>query len=267
MKCVWNLLTAAAVGLGIAASASGQVRINEMLIDGPGTDNGQEFIELSGPANFSLAGLTLLAVEGDGANPGAIDVALSLNSFSLGSNGLFLWRDSATIIDTSNAAGVQGPDPATIVNIADFSPDIENGSNTFLLVANFSGAIGNDLDTNNDGVLDSTPWGSVIFSIGVIENDGASNIAYAAQLGGATVGPNAGFNADSIAFGVDGLVYGSDVLGSAGGPYTYDLTRVAPLPFDSGPFFLTPGVANTVPGPAAISVVGLGLMLAGRRRR
>ena len=88
-------LLGASCALALAGSAFAQVQINEMLIDGPGTDNGQEFIELSGAPNTSLTGLTLLMIEGDGANAGAIDVALSLTGFSTGSNGLFLWRDAA----------------------------------------------------------------------------------------------------------------------------------------------------------------------------
>jgi hypothetical protein len=36
--------------------------------------------------------------------------------------------------------------------------DLENGTITLLLVRNFRGAVGVDLDTNNDGALDATPW-------------------------------------------------------------------------------------------------------------
>ncbi len=36
---------------------------------------------------------------------------------------------------------------------------IENGTITMLLVKDFTGTVGQDLDTNDDGVLDMTPMG------------------------------------------------------------------------------------------------------------
>ena len=45
---------------------------------------------------------------------------------------------------------------------------IENGASTFLLVSNYTGSFtSTDLDTNDDGVFDETPWDAIIDSIGV----------------------------------------------------------------------------------------------------
>ena len=53
------------------------------------------------------------------------------------------------------------------LTLADFDP--ENGTITLLLVTGFTGALGTDLDTNNDGVFDSTPWTNILDSIGVTD--------------------------------------------------------------------------------------------------
>lgn len=252
---------------GLAAVATADVRFSEIFTNSPGTDNGQEFLELSGTAGQSLSGLTILVLEGDGTASGVIDAVLSLSAFSLGSNGLFLWRDAAGVIDTSIAAGVQGPDAGTTLNVADFNPDIENGSNTYLLVSGFSGAITNDLDTNNDGVLDLTPWASVVDGIGFLEND-TDNRAYAAQLGFTDFGPNAGFNADILIRGADSVWYGADVLGTnPGGAYTLDPARNTTGLANAADFCATPGAANLVPAPGVLALAGMGALVAGRRRR
>lgn len=252
---------------GLAAVATADVRLNELLLNPPGSDNGQEFFELSGTPGQSLNGMWLVVIEGDGTAGGVVDKVIDLNGFSLGSNGLFLWRDAISVIDTSLDAGVQGPDAGTTINVADFDPDIENGSNTYLLVSGFSGAITNDLDTNNDGVLDLTPWASVVDGIGFLEND-TDNRAYAAQLGFTDFGPNAAYNADILIRGTDNVWYGSDVLGTnPGGPYTLDPTRNSTGLANAADFCATPGVANVIPAPSVLALAGMGALAAGRRRR
>ena len=49
---------------------------------------------------------------------------------------------------------------------------LENGTITLLLVENFTGAFEDDLDTNDDGIFDSTPWDSIVDSVSV--NDGGT---------------------------------------------------------------------------------------------
>ena len=47
--------------------------------------------------------------------------------------------------------------------------DVENGTVTFLLVEDFTASTGTDLDTNNDGVLDLTPWTRIVDDIAVTD--------------------------------------------------------------------------------------------------
>lgn len=248
--------------LALASGASAAIRINEVFINPPGTDNGLEFVELFGSANESLNNVWLLAVEGDGTAAGVVDLAIDYSGFSIGSNGLFLHRDAATVLNPA-------PDAGTNIRVSDFNPDIENGSNTYLLVTGFTGAVTNDLDTNNDGIFDITPWTSVLGAVALIENDGAANIAYAASVGGVNFGPNAGFNADGLVYGADGTWYGMDVTGAATGPFDFDTTRMADQ-FGNAVAVagtLTPGSANLIPTPGALALAGMGCVLAARRRR
>ena len=108
-------ITASVVALLALAGAAhaGTVQLSEFFVNPPGTDNGQEFFELCGDAGESLSGLKLIIIEGDGTGAGSIDAILDLGSFSLGSNGLFLWRDSSSVIDTSPTEYRPSPSVAT----------------------------------------------------------------------------------------------------------------------------------------------------------
>lgn len=241
--------------LAAAGAAQGAVRISEFLINPPSTDNGQEFFELCGDMNESLSGLWFLVIEGDSTGAGVVDQAFNLSSFSLGSNGLFLWRDSATVLEPA-------PDAATTLNVADFSPDIENGTNTFLLVSNFTGSVGGDLDAGNDGTLDSAPWGSVIDSVGYGDG-GASDWIYSSNFAVAS----GGFEVEAYALGTDGVGYFLDITApDADGPYAIDNSETVPGGV-IGSFTLTPGSKNTIPAPGALALLALGGMLGARRRR
>jgi hypothetical protein len=258
-----------AVIVGVAHQQSyADLVINEIFLNPPGADNGQEFVELRGTTGGieSMAGLTLIGIEGDGTAPGLIDFALNLGAFSTGTNGLFLWRDSASVINPA-------PDSATTINVADFSPDIENGSQTFVLVRDFTGTVAQDLDTNNDGVLDVTPWASVLDAVGLIENDGAANVAYAQGLGFFNY-TNSGFNADVLLRdGTTGQWLATDVLGTnPGGPYTADPGLGRSSWGANGTETISPGNFNfsisAVPEPPSLLLAGCAALLGvGHRRR
>lgn len=124
--------------------------INEFVANHTGTDT-QAFVELKGaPSTNYSATLRILEVEGDfGSAQGTID---------------FVWT-----VGTTDASGYWAS--------AAGARDIENGSMTLLLVSGFTGTLGQDLDTNNDGVFDATPWTSLLDTVAV-NNGVAGDLLY-----------------------------------------------------------------------------------------
>jgi hypothetical protein len=220
-------------GLGLCGIASAQaVTISEIFINPPGSDQGQEALEIRGPAGASLAGYWFLTIDGDGTAAGVIDQRVDLGSFTLGSNGLLLIRDDAAVLSPAPAA-------ETTVAVLDFSPDIENGSNTYVL-AKFAApppASGTDIDTDDDGVIDAGALTGLsdVDAVSVNENTDPIEIEYGADpvLGGTALGPLPDPKAKST-FTPDVLyrIYSpngdpciwaaADVLGTTPGPYTVD---------------------------------------------
>lgn len=223
------VLTAAAAALfASSALAGGPFYFSKIFVNPPGNDDGQEVIEIQGPANTSLAGYSFVVIEGDGSGAGTVDVVLSLASMSTGSNGICLIRDGAQVI-------LPAPDSGTNVFISNFTPDLENGSNTYLLGNGTAPAANSDVDSDNDGTLNAGALTgfTVADAVALIENDGASNFAYADDVGGENFGPfngpsPASHNSDAFyrIFNADGSPCawtGGDVLGTnPNGPYDFD---------------------------------------------
>ena len=196
--------------------------LTEIFINPPSTDDGQETIEIEGAPNTSLAGISLLVIEGDATTAGLEDLRIDLSAYSTGSNGLLLIRDASTTL-------LPAPDAGTSVIVLDFNPDIENGTNTFILGAGTAPALNSDLDSDNDGTFNVGALNgfTAMDAVSIRENDGAANFAYADDLGFTVLGPFSGFNPDALyrTFNFDETTCiwtGGDLLGSVGGPYTFD---------------------------------------------
>jgi len=59
-----------------------------------------------------------------------------------------------------------------------------------MLVWNFTGALGDDLDSDDDGVLDVTPWSSVLQSVAFIESATIPPVGTEFAYGSVRVGPD-----------------------------------------------------------------------------
>jgi hypothetical protein len=173
-------------------SGDSQIMISEIRVDQPGGDN-DEYFELKGPPGASLNGLTYLVI-GDGAaaaGSGVIEVVVSLSGHSINANGFFVVTESTFTLGGADLI-LPGANPLNFENADNF---------THLLVSGFTGANGQDLDTNNDGVLDILPWGSVIDAIGIIDTTftgtppAGIEFVYGASLGFEDIGPDP-LNAD-----------------------------------------------------------------------
>jgi hypothetical protein len=211
----------------------GNVRLNEIRIDQTGTDN-DEYFEIKGPANLSLNGLTVIVL-GDpsagGGGSGSIESITSLSGKIIPADGHFLCVEPSFTM----AAPAQR-DFVTAANALNF----ENGENvTFALVTNFTGAINQDLDTDNNGTIDVTPWGAVVDAVGlVIEPNPPTTTewAYGAALGGTNVGPDDTF--------VPSQIYRCETVG------IWTIGNFDPV---ASPITDSPGVLNTTcPASACI---------------
>jgi predicted extracellular nuclease len=117
--------------------------INEFVFNHTGSDT-NEYVEIVADANSDYSNYSLLQIEGDrGSIPGKITTVNSLGTTD--ANGLW------------TTGFVNGR--------------FQNGTQTLLLVENFTGSSGDDLDTDDDGVLDLTPWTTIADSIGVSDGD------------------------------------------------------------------------------------------------
>lgn len=101
--------------------------LDEIVFDHSGADVA-ELIEVWG--NTTSAAFSVLVIDSTG-NPGQILLSLPVGA----SNGSQIWSSGALAAET-----------------------LPNTSTTYLLVQAFSGTVGFDLDTDNDGLFDSTPW-------------------------------------------------------------------------------------------------------------
>ncbi len=179
-----------------AAFAAGPVYINEVLSNPAGADAPNEYIELRGTPNMSLAGYCILSLEGqhNGAPKyqGDIQAIFLLDNFSLGANGyLFLKQGSSqyTVTDpnttvlanTDGNSGWGANGTSTVGYWCDTSGnDLENQASTILLVKVDAGAQGPlltiDLDTNDDGTLELPAGWTIIDSVGIMDGAGASAV-------------------------------------------------------------------------------------------
>jgi len=125
------------------------LKINEFVADHDGTDV-QEFVEVFGQPEADYSDYTILQVEGEGSSAGTIDSVLPVGTTDV----LGFWWTGY------------------------LNSELENGTITLLLVKDFTGSDGDDLDTDNDGVIDITPWSEITDS--VAKNDNPTEFTYGA---------------------------------------------------------------------------------------
>jgi len=153
--------------------------LNEFVHNHTGADT-NEYVEVFGDPSTDYSAFTVLEVEGDSTGTGTID-------------GVFP-------IGTTDASGFW--------TTGFLNNQLENGTVTLLLVEGFSGSAGDDLDIDNDGALDATPWTRIVDDVTVFDG-GLDDRAYSSVVlspgfdggsfmpGGASRIPN-GTDTDSV---------------------------------------------------------------------
>jgi len=174
---------------GLALCAMAQVRITEAFVNPPGSpDAGREFIEIqSCRPNFSLQGYWLIGIDGENFfNPGNIHWAIDLSAYSTGSNGLLLVRDGEAVLLPEPAAETA----VAVIPFAFTEAGMGNDSYTVAFVRNFTGQPGDDIDTNDDGVIDNVLWSEAVQAFGWKDDEeepGQPDHIYPEQLNGVNI--------------------------------------------------------------------------------
>jgi hypothetical protein len=181
----------------LAQAAVAQVAINEIRT---GSANA-EYIELTGTPGASLAGMSIVVI-GDGTSTGTAitrtGVVEWLYHFAatdvIGANGFLVLHnpgDATTgafpFTVTPGATDLPWPLPVSglAADTQIESPDNQtyflvtgySGTDTFITRAPNAGSAGQDLDTNDDGTLDVTPWTSIVDNVVLKETNGSTPLA------------------------------------------------------------------------------------------
>lgn len=226
-------------------SVTANFLFNEIYVNNPGRDSNFEYVEIATSPFTSLADVWLLEIDGDGSNAGVIDNAQNLGSLTAGSNGLVLLGANYASTGTPWGGLVN---PAT--TLADLSGGtMENGTISFLLVRGFSGSNQMDLDSNNDGQLDLTPWGSMLDSVGWTDGDQQDHVYSSAQLSQSGTPDAASRFPDDLRNETTDAWFNGDISGSSnsttfsqGSNNLPDGALITPGEVNFGGSTLTPGV-------------------------
>jgi hypothetical protein len=159
----------------VPAGGGGNVLINEVFANPPGSPDNREYIELRGSAGASLSGLTLLQIDSGGGSIGKIRTVQPLTGHSLGANGLLvIGRNYSQYVPYAL-------NPQTTRVDLQGDEELSNEA-TYLLVRNFSSFLDADLDSSDSGILDFTPWSVIVDSVGMSESDEGYKLYCAARL-------------------------------------------------------------------------------------
>lgn len=143
------------------AALAADPKISEVRLDSLAPFTNIEYLELTGVAGTSLDGLAIVVIGDAGSedsatcgDSGVVEGVTSLDGAVIPADRVFLTHSS----------------PLLLVE-PDFTAELhlEDADNlTVLLVRGSTAFAGQDLDTNNDGLLDATPWKSVVDGVALV---------------------------------------------------------------------------------------------------
>lgn len=130
-------------------------RINEFSIST--TDTDVEFLEFIGTPFADYSAYTFLGIEGDGST----------------SNNYEGYVDNVIPLGTTDANGLY------LVNLE--ANTVENGTISLLVVKVNTATVGQDLDPEDDGILNTEPWSEIVDSVAV-HDGGSSDLTYTTPI-------------------------------------------------------------------------------------
>ena len=147
--------------------------MNEFRIDCPGSDN-DEYLEVMGPEGTDLTGISWIVIGDGSGGSGSVEAIINLDGV-IDASGHYLVAESSFTLEPASEV-----DQTATLNF-------ENSDNvTHMLVTNYYGGF-DDLDTDDDGTLDLTPWLEEIDSLSLVETtDGTGDQVYSANQIGPT---------------------------------------------------------------------------------
>jgi predicted extracellular nuclease len=175
---VLGMLVALVPTAAPAVAAPDELSLSEIRIDQSGTDN-DEYFELVGTPDASLDGVTYLVIGDGSGGSGVIEAVVPLDGNTMPADGILVVAEGTFTLVTADVTA---------------NLNFENGDNvTHLIVDTFTGANGDDLDTDDNGTLDSTPWSSVIDAVSLVQSQTGGDLFYGSALGFTDVGPDGSF--------------------------------------------------------------------------
>ena len=201
-------------------------KLNEFSASTTGTD--VEYVEVFGSPETNYSVFTILEIEGD-STAATGTIAEVINVGTTDTSGFWLGDLLANALD--------------------------NGTISLLLVENFSGLLGDDLDTNDDGVLDVTPWSAVVDAVSVSDGD-AGDLTYGAP----ELGPNYDGVSSFAPGGASRIPDGSDTDSAADWVRNdFDLAGIPGFSgsISAGEAYNTPGAPNEIFVPVTCDTTGI----------
>lgn len=231
-----NIAIITVAGLAAVAAAGVSPLINEVSPNQPGSDPSTQQLEIRGAAGTMFSGFFYSVESDDQSANGTID-------------------RFETVSGTFDANGL------LVVTIA----DLENPSATYILASGGSAMLG---DVVNTGDI-AGQFGTVYDAVNSPDAVGDVSLGYGAALGGLDLGYIGSepilIQRDSISGEWLQINFANDVFDAAGNLLGNAADFDPAFDGNVGTF----GLANltVVPAPAALAVLGLGGIAAGRRRR
>lgn len=226
------------------------VILSEAKVNPPGTNDAPfEYIELKGPPGAVATNLHVLAVDGNGAAAGVVDLSVNLTGRAFSTNGLL-------VLAAPGSGYAFGPG-TTVLTVAAFGAvggALDNGGVSILLVGSASPVpAGLDLDAGDNGILEGLPAGAVIMDAIGWRNSGGDVIYGGVDLtqGGFTPDAATRLPGRTAPLTASAWVVG-DLWGGSGGSGEFEGVNVSTnLPPGT---ILTPGVVNaTAPRVLALT--------------